>query len=161
MTGGKGTAVALSAALAAAVALTACAAPMTRGDDPAHDAVLRYCERFAAASPPRVLSQGASYVAGSARLVRTPLDAVTTFVTNILQPRDSRFVDAWRCTFSVSMDGQRCTGEVALPIAEHAEFADYTRWPRLAIIEGHRIVSGDGATIGYATPKYFETSCQV
>ncbi len=152
--------VVLSASLAAAVTLTACVAPATQGGDPAHDAVLRYCERFAAAAPARLLSQG-FYVAGSARVVRTPLGAVTTFASNVFQPRESRFVDAWRCTFSVSMDGRRCTGEVELPIAEHAEFADYTRWPRLAIIKGHRIVSADGATIGYATPKYFETSCQV
>ena len=46
----------LSAALAAAVTLAACVTPATQGGDPAHDAVLRYCERFAAAAPARLLS---------------------------------------------------------------------------------------------------------
>ena len=59
------------------------------------------------------------------------------------------------------MNGRRCTGEVMLPIAECAEFAEYTRWPRLSIIGEHRIASADGATIGYVVPKYFETSCQI
>ena len=59
------------------------------------------------------------------------------------------------------MDDQHCTGEVALPIAERAEFAGYTSWPRLAIVDDNRIVTSGGSTIGFATPKYFETSCPV
>ena len=59
------------------------------------------------------------------------------------------------------MDGQPCAGEVALPIAERAEFAEHTSWPRLAIVDGNRIVTAGGTTLGFATPKYFETSCPV
>ena len=80
-------------------------------------------------------------------------------LSNMFQPADSRFAAGWQCTFSISMRGRRCDGEVALPIAERAAFADFTSWPRLMIVNDHRIVSPDGTTIGYATPKYFETSC--
>ncbi len=59
------------------------------------------------------------------------------------------------------MDGQLCSGEVTLPVAEHAEFAEYTSWPRLTITDDNRIVTADGTTIGFAVPKYFETSCPV
>ena len=57
------------------------------------------------------------------------------------------------------MDGQPCAGEVALPVAERAAFAEYTSWPHLAIVDDNRIVTASGTTVGFATPKYFETSC--
>ena len=138
---------------------SACAADV---DDPVYAAgVLRYCERFAVAVPARLLkSLEASYVPGSARVGRTRLDGVVTHVSNVFQPADSRFAAMWQCTFSIALRDQRCDGKVALPIAEHAAFADYTSWPRLMIVDDHRrIMSADGATLGYATPKYFETSC--
>lgn len=139
----------------------ACANSEHGYDHQADADVLRYCGRFAAAVPARLLeSPEASYIAGSARVYRTPVDDAATFVTNVFQPRDSRFFGTWQCAFSLSMNGRHCTGEVALPIAEHAEFAQYTSWPQLAFIEENSIVSSDGTTIGYATPKYFDTSCE-
>ena len=103
--------------------LAACGSSVTGRDDPAYDGVLRYCERFAAAAPGRLIdSRGAYYVAGSARVVRPRLGDVVTRLSNMFQPPDSRFVAAWRCRFSISMNGQSCAGEVALPLAEHAEF---------------------------------------
>ena len=148
--------------MAAAVALAACGPQTADVDDPAYDSMLRYCERFAAAAPDRLLkSPGAHYIAGSARVFRTRLDDIVTCLSNTFQPLDSRFAAAWQCTFSISMDGQPCAGEVTLPIAEHAEFAEYTSWPRLAIVDDNRIVTSGGSTIGFATPKYFETSCPV
>ena len=146
--------------LAAALVLAACGSSAPGRDDPAYDGVLRYCERFAAAAPGRLIdSRGAYYVAGSARVVRPRLGDVVTRLSNTFQPPDSRFVAAWRCRFSISMNGQSCAGEVALTLAEHTEFAEHTSWPRLAIIDGNRILSAGGTTIGYAAPKYFETSC--
>ena len=148
--------------LAAAVALVACGPHTADVDDPAYDSILRYCEQFAAAVPARLLkSPGAHYDAGSARVVRPRLGNVVTRLSNTFQPPDSRFADAWQCTFSISMDGQPCAGEVALPIAERAEFAEYTSWLRLVIVDGNRIVTAGGTTLGFATPKYFETSCPV
>ena len=136
---------------------SSCAADV---DDPAYAGVLRYCERFAVAVPARLLqSPEASYVPGSARVGRTRLGDVVTHVSNVFQPADSRFAAGWQCTFSIALRGRRCDGEVALPIAERAAFADYTSWPRLMIVDDHRIMSADSTTIGYATPKYFETSC--
>ena len=149
------------ALVAAIAALAACDASERGGAHPADADVLRYCERFAAAVPARLPeSPDASYVAGSARIDRTPLDDAAILLTNVFQSHDARFVGAWRCAFSLSMNGRHCTGEVALPIAQHVEFAEYTRWPALAIIEENRIVSTAGTTIGYATPKYFDTSCE-
>jgi hypothetical protein len=154
--------VAAATAFVAVVAALAACATSERGDDHRADAdALRYCERFAAAVPARLLeSPEASYVAGSARIDRTPLDAAANSVTNFFQPGDSRFVGVWQCTFSLSVNGRHCTGEVALPIAEHADFAEYTTWPALALIEENRIVSTSGTTVGYATPKYLDTSCE-
>ena len=149
-------------AMAAAVALAACGPQTADADAPEYEGMLRYCEWFATAAPARVLkSPGAHYIAGSARVFRTRLGDVVTFLSNTFQPSDSRFDAAWQCTFSISMDDQHCTGEVALPIAERAEFAGYTSWPRLAIVDDNRIVTSGGSTIGFATPKYFETSCPV
>ena len=148
-------------AVASTMVFAACAVPATGSVEPAHDGVFRYCERFAVAASARLIeSPGASYAAGSSRVARERFGAVTTFVSNVFQPRDSRFVDAWRCTFSISVSDRSCTGQVALFIAEHAEFAEYTSWPRLAIIAGNRIATADGKTIGYAVPKYFDTSCR-
>jgi len=154
--------VAAAMALVAAIAALAACATSERGDDHSADAdVLRYCERFAAAVPVRLLkSPEASYVVGSARVDRAPLDDAANSVANVFQPHDSRFVGVWQCAFSLSINGRHCTGEVALPIAEHAEFAQYTSWPDLAFIEENRIVSTGGTRIGYATPKYFDTSCE-
>lgn len=149
-----------SLALASTLALAACTFSATSGDDPAHGDVHRYCERFAAAASIRLIeSPGASYVAGSSRVARERFGAVATLVSNVFHPRDSRFVGAWRCTFSMSANAGPCMGEVALLIAEHAEFAEYTSWPRLAIIDGNRIATAGGETIGYVTPKYLDTSC--
>ena len=148
--------------MAAAMALTACGLQTADVDDHAYDSMLRYCERFAVATPARLLhSPGAHYIAGSARVFRTRLGDFVTRLENRFQPTDSRFVAAWQCTFSISLDDQTCTGKVTLPIAARAEFAEYTSWPRLAIVEDNQIVTGSGATIGFATPKYFKTSCPV
>ena len=101
----------------------------------------------------------ARYVAGSARVSQSRLGNLVTAVTNLFQPRDSRLGSVWQCEFSIMMNGRLCKGEVALPVAEHAAFAEYTHWPRLDIVGGREIVSEEGERIGYATPKYFETTC--
>ena len=106
-----------------ALVLAACGSSATGRDDPAYDGVLRYCERFAAAAPVRLIAAaapvrlidalGASYVAGNTRVVRTRLGGVVTRLSNTFQPSDSRFVAAWQCLFSISMNGQSCAGEVS------------------------------------------------
>ncbi|MCY4497856.1 MAG: hypothetical protein OXC14_11275 [Rhodospirillaceae bacterium] len=140
--------------LVAAVAALAACGTSDRGDEhPADADVLRYSERLAAAVPARLLeSPAASYVTGSARIDRTRLVS-TILVANVFQLHDARFLEAWHCVLSLSMNGRHCTREVALPIAEHAEFGEHTSWPALAIIKENRIVSTSGTTIGYATPK--------
>ena len=152
----------LTPVLAAAVALAACGPHTADVDDPAYDGMLRYCEEFAAAVPAQLLKfPGAHYVAGSARVVRPRLGNVGTHLSNTFQPPDSRFAAVWQCTFSISMDGQPCAGEVKLPVAERADFAEYTSWPWLAIVDDNRIETASGTTTGFVTPKYFETSCPV
>lgn len=125
------------------------------GED-AQRQVLNFCERFARQAP-KILSDapGARYVAESAVVDLRPVDRIVTFIGNLFQPPDSRFIRTWNCRFRVVLDGQKtCAGRVSLPVAEHKAFADYTQWPEMMFVEDNQLTDA-----GYITPKYYELDC--
>ncbi len=125
------------------------------------DSVQKYCERFAAAVPSKLLkSKEAVYIDGSATTSRPSFTSALLFASNFFQPPDSRFANMWKCEFHIQHQGLLCAGEVDLPVAEFREFAEYTSWEKLVIVEGNNtITANDGSVIGYAVAKYYKLRC--
>ncbi len=139
--------------------LLACQKAADAGDG-GYDSVQKYCERFAAAVPSKLLkSKEAVYIDGSATISRPSFTSALLFASNFFQPPDSRFANMWKCEFHIQHNGL-CAGEVDLPVAERRAFAEYTSWEKLVIVEGdNTITANDGSVIGYAVAKYYKLRC--
>lgn len=87
------------------------------------------------------------------------LPVVLKWLSNAFQPRDSRFVAGYRCSFAtINEDGARESASVSIYLTETREFAEFTQWECLQIVPIRRIVNETDGSIGYGVIKYFESA---
>ena len=122
--------------------------PETKGTSDAVS-VKSYCGAFAQKYSDRV---GAEFLKNS---VQVKSSNGGLWISNLFQPKDSRFKARYRCTFvSESSEAEQAEVSVDIILVETREFAKHTQWKDLQLIPISRIVDDAKDTEGYGVFKY-------
>ena len=136
------------------VALLAAFTMFAEDEAPAGIPVAEYCERFAREY---ARESQVNYVEGSVQVHKKL--GIGRIISNLFQPRDSRFVAGYDCHFQASGRNEFLQAyKVNIFLTGTRDFAEHTHWESLQVIPIAYVTDPASSQGGYGVFKYLDNS---